>query len=438
MTSTHTMYPRYGEACTSFCAYFQSIQNWFAGYRIISGFAVTRASSSSVAIAAGTFMEGAPATTTYAGATLSGVTAASASNHRYDLIYLDTTDNTVKRQVGTQAEPTSSGDFLENLTPQPPDLGAETDILLAVICVDENGIRSTDNGGTSPAYSVAGVADMRMKADIGTHLISYLSTPSEAQGDLIYRNGSGWTRLAAGTSGKYLKTGGAGYNPSWDYLDISALYDVSQARGDLITRGASSWERKAAGSANYYLMSQGAGADLTYSKLLVSSLYHASEARGCLATKNDTTWTVLTPGSAGTVLYSGGSSADLSWGFETIQLRFGAGSGLELISTGIAPGSYVQAKANYTIISWSLIESSASPISTSTVCDIIKKTSYPPGTGDSICASAKPTLSSATNATSSTLTGWTTAISTGDWLALEVESNTAGKCLNLDLLVQRR
>lgn len=39
---------------------------------------------------------------------------------------------------------------------------------------------------------------------------------SAAQGDILYRNGTVWTRLAAGTSGKYLKTLGTGADPLWD------------------------------------------------------------------------------------------------------------------------------------------------------------------------------------------------------------------------------
>ncbi len=39
---------------------------------------------------------------------------------------------------------------------------------------------------------------------------------SAAQGDLLYRGASGWARLAAGTSGQYLKTLGSGNNPTWD------------------------------------------------------------------------------------------------------------------------------------------------------------------------------------------------------------------------------
>lgn len=38
---------------------------------------------------------------------------------------------------------------------------------------------------------------------------------SAAQGDILYRGASGWTRLGAGTSGQVLKTGGAGADPSW-------------------------------------------------------------------------------------------------------------------------------------------------------------------------------------------------------------------------------
>lgn len=38
---------------------------------------------------------------------------------------------------------------------------------------------------------------------------------SAAQGDILYRGASTWTRLAAGTSGHYLKTLGSGANPEW-------------------------------------------------------------------------------------------------------------------------------------------------------------------------------------------------------------------------------
>jgi hypothetical protein len=40
-------------------------------------------------------------------------------------------------------------------------------------------------------------------------------TPSQAQGDILYRGASAWARLGAGTSGQFLKTQGAGQNPVW-------------------------------------------------------------------------------------------------------------------------------------------------------------------------------------------------------------------------------
>jgi hypothetical protein len=36
-----------------------------------------------------------------------------------------------------------------------------------------------------------------------------------SQGDIIYHNGTSWVRLAAGTSGHFLKTLGSGANPAW-------------------------------------------------------------------------------------------------------------------------------------------------------------------------------------------------------------------------------
>ena len=48
----------------------------------------------------------------------------------------------------------------------------------------------------------------------------YIAIPgSSVQGDIIYNNGSGFTRLGPDTVGKVLKTGGTGANPSWSDID---------------------------------------------------------------------------------------------------------------------------------------------------------------------------------------------------------------------------
>ena len=60
-----------------------------------------------------------------------------------------------------------------------------------------------------------------------------ISTTLTTQGDILYRDGSGLQRLAAGTAGQVLKTGGAGANVSWgtvssDYVKL-VTYDISSA-----------------------------------------------------------------------------------------------------------------------------------------------------------------------------------------------------------------
>jgi hypothetical protein len=63
----------------------------------------------------------------------------------------------------------------------------------------------------------------------------------------------------------------------------------------------------------------------------------------------------------------------------------------------------------------------------SIVVDIWKDTyaNYPPTGADSITASAKPTIASATKSQDATLTGWTTAIAAGDTLRFNVDSASA-------------
>lgn len=68
---------------------------------------------------------------------------------------------------------------------------------------------------------------------------------SQAQGDVLYHNGTTWARLAAGTSGHFLKTNGAGANPTWaapsgSSLSVAILHDQKSqsAAGGTFTSGA--------------------------------------------------------------------------------------------------------------------------------------------------------------------------------------------------------
>jgi len=52
---------------------------------------------------------------------------------------------------------------------------------------------------------------------------------SSAQGDILYRSATSWTRLAAGTSGQVLQTNGAGADPSWASSASSASITLGTA-----------------------------------------------------------------------------------------------------------------------------------------------------------------------------------------------------------------
>lgn len=64
---------------------------------------------------------------------------------------------------------------------------------------------ATDTTLTRLAAGVIGIEGNQVITASGT----------AAQGDVLYYNGTAWVRLAAGTSGQFLKTNGAGANPAW-------------------------------------------------------------------------------------------------------------------------------------------------------------------------------------------------------------------------------
>jgi hypothetical protein len=72
-------------------------------------------------------------------------------------------------------------------------------------------IQAGSNIATSNASYWTKLAAKGADGSNGTDLTSTLTT----QGDIVYRDGSGLQRLAAGTSGQVLQTGGSGANPSW-------------------------------------------------------------------------------------------------------------------------------------------------------------------------------------------------------------------------------
>lgn len=91
-----------------------------------------------------------------------------------------------------------------------------------------------------------------------------------------------------------------------------------------------------------------------------------------------------------------------------------------------------------TIKSWTVV--SVDGTSGSIVLDVWKDTltNYRPTIADTITASAKPTITTDTDATSSTLTGWTTSVTKGDVFVANVDSCTSIKLCKLILLIEPR
>lgn len=131
------------------------------------------------------------------------------------------------------------------------------------------------------------------------------------------------------------------------------------------------------------------------------------------------------PDAAGTVALTTQTTGSIEFELDGSGLAIAAGTKLAVVRlnyAGTITGAYLFAD-----------------VSTSSVIDIWKDTTanYPPTNADSITASAKPTLTAATNSANTTLTGWTTSFAAGDVVIIEVESNNNATHLKLVLTTTR-
>jgi len=152
------LFPRAGQSLRAHSIFFQAGQVRDKDIGVTSGLAVTRSSATAVAIASGNVKYN-NAISAYAGGSIGTIPAASSGKHRYDAIVYDGPTAAVKRLAGSEATPDPySGGFLNNKYPAPPELGSETQILLAVIKVTQAGVVDENHGN----YCVSGVADLRL------------------------------------------------------------------------------------------------------------------------------------------------------------------------------------------------------------------------------------------------------------------------------------
>lgn len=106
-------------------------------------------------------------------------------------------------------------------------------------------------------------------------------------------------------------------------------------------------------------------------------------------------------------------------GSSTAAIGYTINGGGTTITTGVA-GNGLSIPFNATITAVTMQANTTGSI----VIDIWKDSyaNFPPTVADSICGSAKPTITSSNKSQNSTLTGWTTSISAGDILYFNVDS----------------
>ena len=138
------------------------------------------------------------------------------------------------------------------------------------------------------------------------------------------------------------------------------------------------------------------------------------------------------PGGTTTFLRADHTFASAGAAVRTGTITMITDGGGSAITTGLK--GYLEIPFACTITAWTLL----ADVSGSIVVDIWKDTyaNYPPVVGDTITASAKPTLSSAIKNQSSTLTGWNPTINAGDIMAFNVDSVSTVTKITMSIKIQ--
>lgn len=181
-------------------------------------------------------------------------------------------------------------------------------------------------------------------------------------------------------------------------------------------------------------------------RLLKPLTWKGAYSAGTTYTQNDlagdqgSTWLLIVPTSTGVAPPTLPTTSNSSWflvaqkgdaGFANIVFDFDGGT------TALTSGMKARIPVSFscTITEATLVSDTTGSI----VLDVWKNTyaNYPPTVADTITASAKPTLSSASKTTDATLTGWTKTITAGDILIANINSVSGITNAVLTLKAQR-
>jgi len=209
-----------------------------------------------------------------------------------------------------------------NVTKAAAAVGTSTDAARA----DHKHDVTTAAAVSTSTTNAEGTATTLARSD-HTHAVTGLSIASEAQGDILYRGATAWVRLAAGTSGSFLKTQGPAADPVWDavpgglVLTSAAPVNVTKAAASAgVATDAARSDHKhdvstAAAVSTSTTNAEGVATTLARSDHThaVTGLSIASEAQGDILYRNATAWVRLAAGTNGTFLKTQGPAADPVW-----------------------------------------------------------------------------------------------------------------------------
>lgn len=151
-------------------------------------------------------------------------------------------------------------------------------------------------------------------SDVSWGYPASLTIASAAQGDILYYTGSVWNRVAAGTSGQFLKTQGSGSAPAWSAVNVGI---GTQTTGTLNIVNGGTGQTTANAALNALLPSQGSasgkyltsnGTDSSWGTVSSPKVVAFSNATVSIANGNTST-------SSSTTLSSSGDWASKKYSF---------------------------------------------------------------------------------------------------------------------------
>lgn len=212
--------------------------------------------------------------------------------------------------------------------------------------------------------------------------------------------------------------------PAWELINPTVAGGITQLTGD-VTAGPGSGSQAATIANDAVTTAKILNANVTLAKI-------ANIATDRLLGRDTAASGVIEELTAGAGLaFTGVPGIDLTTAQKTRNITVDINGGGSVIATGLK--GYLRIPVACTIIDWTILAQDG--LTGSIVIDIWLDTyaNFPPTVADTITAAAKPTVTTNIKDTSSTLTGWTTAIPAGSVLGFNVDSVTTFQHVSLQL-----